>query len=200
MMKRYSLLFLLPVLLCGCLTSNAPAPTYYLLHPATVHATDTKNVPVSVIIERPSVVSGLNSDRIALLKNDGRELDYFAGSLWNGQLDKIVQDFMIESFENSYDIVEVDTSNRHQKADYLIVTKIRDFQAEYNAGINAPPTIKVTLVCSVLKLPEKKLVNRAIKTQEKTLEVNSMTEIVSGFEVLLQNAAHDLLNEMPQKR
>lgn len=200
MIKRYSLLFLLPFLLSGCLTSSIPAPTYYLLHPEAIQDADKNNQPISVIIERPSVVSGLNSDRIALLKNEGRELDYFAESRWNGQLDKIVQDFIIESFENSYDIVEVDTTNRHQKADYLIVTKIRDFQAEYNAGMDAPPTIKVTLVCSILKLPEKKLVSRAIKTEEKTLEVNSMTEIVAGFETLLQQTAHDLLNEMPQKR
>lgn len=194
---KYFVLFLLPLVLSGCLTSNSLTPTYYLLHPQAIEKTNKRTKPVSVIIERPSVVSGLNSDRIVLLKNNGRELDYFAGARWNGQLDKIVQDFVIESFENSYDIVDADTSNRHQKADYLISIKIRDFQAEYNEDINAPPTIKVTIVCSTLKLPEKKSVNRVIKTHEQTLEANSMAAIVDGFEGLLQQAVQELLSDMP---
>lgn len=199
MMKKHFLLLLIPFCLGGCLTSNTPAPTYYVLNPEMIDMEDKRKLPVSVIIERPSVVSGLNTDRIALVKSGGRELDYFAQARWNGQLDKIVQDFIIESFENSYDIVEVDTTSLHQKADYLVVTKIRDFQAEYDGDTNSPPTIKVTLVCSILKLPEKKLISRIIKTQEKTIEVNSMSEIVSGFEELLRQTSYEILNEMSQE-
>ena len=199
MIKKYGLLFLIPFCLAGCLTSNTPAPTYYVLNPEMINVEDKQNLPVSVIIERPAVVSGLNTDRIALVKSNGRELDYFAEARWNGQLDKIVQDFIIESFENSYDIVEVNTTSLHQKADYLVVTKIRDFQAEYDGDTNSPPTIKVTLVSSILKLPEKKMMSRIIKTQEKTLQENSMAAIVGGFEELLRQTSYEILDEMSQK-
>lgn len=199
MMRKYGLLFLIPFCLSGCLTSNVPAPTYYVLNPETMNIKGNKNLSKSLIIERPSAVSGLNTDRIALIKNDGRELDYFAQARWNGQLDKIVQDFIIESFENSYDIVEGDTTSLHQKADYLVVTKIRDFQAEYDGDTDSPPMVKVTLVSSILKLPEKKSISRIIKTHEKTVEENSMSKIVKGFEELLRQTSHDVLNEMSEK-
>ena len=199
MIRTYLSLLLLPLCLSGCLTSNAPAPTHYVLHPETISVDIKKKRPVSLIVERPSVVSGLNTDRIALLKSRGRELDYFAKARWNGQLDKIVQDFLIESFENSFSIIDIETSSLHQKADYLVVTKIRDFQAEYDDDTNTPPTIKVTLVSSLLKLPEKKLMHRMIKTQEKTLEANSMSEIASGFEDLLRQITFETLDEMSQK-
>ena len=183
-------------LLTGCLTSNVPAPTLYVLNPQSAETVKKSSVPVSIIIERPSVVSGLNTDRIALIKNNGRELDYFAEARWSGQLDKIVQDFIIESFEGDYDIIEVDTSSRHQKADYMVVTKVRDFQAEYGNNINSPPSIKVTIISSVLKLPDRSPVNRIIKTKEKQLQVNAMQEIIFGFEDLLQQSSSEILTEI----
>lgn len=198
MINKYIMLSVVTFLLTGCLTSNVPAPTLYVLNPQNIEVGIPSNAPISIIIEKPSVVSGLNTDRIALIKNNGRELDYFAEARWNGQLDKIVQDFIIESFEKDYDIIEVDTSSRHQKADYLVVTKIRDFQAEYGDSTNLPPTIKVTIVCSILKLPSKNSLNRIIKTKEKKLEANSMQEITRGFEELLQQSASEILMEISQ--
>ncbi len=198
MIKTYIALFSTTFLLAGCLTSNVPAPTLYVLNPQNIEAINQSSSSVSMIIERPSVSSGLNTDRIALIKNNGRELDYFAEARWNGQLDKIIQDFMIESFENNYDIIEVDTSSRHQKADYMVVTKVRDFQAEYRDSINSPPTIKVTTISSLLKLPDRKPVNRIIKTKEKQLQVNSMQGIIFGLEDLLQQSSSEILTEISQ--
>ena len=199
MMKKYNIFLLCGVLfLTGCFASSAPTPTYYVLNPSHSNSVEQGETPLSIVIERPTIVSGLNTDRIALIKNDGRELDYFAQARWNGQLDKIVQDFMIESFENHYDIVEVGARSRHKKADYMVVTKIRDFQAEYAGDTDVPPTIKVTLVCSILKLPHKESVGRIIKTGERTLEQNSMGDIVSGFESLLQETVQDILLEFSQ--
>lgn len=197
-MNIYSLL-LIPMMfmLAGCLTSNTP--TYYVLNPVGQLEITKEKLPISIVVELPSTGAGLNTDRITLMKNNGRELDYFASARWNGELDKTVQDFIIESFENSYDIVEVDVTNLYQEADYMIVTKIRDFQAEYEDDSNVPPTIKVTLVCSILKLPNKEHVSRVIKKRELLLEENSMSEIVSGFEILLQETVNDILVEMSHK-
>ena len=199
MMKKYNIFLLCgTLLLTGCLTSNTPTPTYYVLNPFQGSGDTQTQIPLSVVVERPTIASGLNTDRIALIKNNGRELDYFAQARWNGQLDKIVQDFMIESFESRYNIVEAGASSGYKKADYLIATKIRDFQAQYAKGTNAPPTIKVTLVFSILEFPNKKLVNRVIKTHEKTLQANSMRDITGGFEALLQEAIHGIVSEVPQ--
>ncbi len=203
MMNKYIMLSVATFLLTGCLTSNIPPPTLYVLNPQSIEVgkkvgkKSTK--PVSIIVEKPSVVSGLNTDRIALIKNNGRELDYFAKARWNGQLDKIIQDFIIESFESNYDIIEADTSSRHQKADYMVVTKIRDFQAEYGESTNTPPSIKVSIIFSILKLPNKDPLNRIIKTKEKQLEVNSMQEIIFGFEELLQQSSSEMLIEIAQE-
>ena len=112
MMNKYNIFLLCGFLfLTGCLTSNIPTPTYYLLNPAQSNHEVKPQLPLSLVIERPTIVSGLNTDRIALIKNNGRELDYFAQARWNGQLDKIVQDFIVESFENNYNIVEVGSSS-----------------------------------------------------------------------------------------
>lgn len=199
MIIKFILLSVVTLMLTGCLTSNIPAPTLYVLNPQDKDAKPQSHFPVSIMIERPSLASGLNTDRIALIKNNGRELDYFAEARWNGQLDRIIQDFFIESFEGDYDIIEVDSSSRHQKADYLLVTKVRDFQAEYGDSVSSPPKIKVTIISSILRLPGKEPLNRVIKTKEKQLQVNSMQEIIHGFEDLLQQSSSEILAEISQR-
>lgn len=193
---RKPTLFILPavvLMLSACLTSNALPPKYYLLHPLEIEQADRKKVQASIIVEKPSVVSGLNTDRIALLKHNRRELDYFAQARWNGDLDSILQDFIIETLENSYDVVEVDTTGARQNADYVVVTKIRDFQAEYEGNTNSLPNLKVEIVVSVLKLPSLEPVTRIQKSAEQQASENSVTAVASGLEGLLQEMSRDIL-------
>ena len=198
MINKFIIVFMATFLLAGCLMSNVPAPTLYVLNPQDIVSDRQSTLPVSIMIERPSVASGLNTDRIALIKNNGRELDYFAEARWNGQLDRIIQDFLIESFEGNYNVIEVDTSSRHQKADYKVMTKVRDFQAEYEDNIDSPPKIKVTIISSVLRLPSKDPLKKIIKTKEKQLQFNSMQDIILGLEDLLQQSSSEILTEISQ--
>lgn len=196
-MQKLSFLLLgLALFLSGCLTSNAPAPNLYLLHAQKLQPEQKEQLPVSIIVERPTVAAGLNTDRIALLKNDRRELDYYAAARWNGPLDKILQDFMIETFENSFDIVEVDGTGLHQNADYVVVTKVRDFQAEYEDSTSVPPMLRVTMITSVLKLPSKEPVGRIIKNRVEQAETNRLPDIISQMERLTQDVTFDILQDI----
>ena len=107
---------------------------------------------------------------------------------------------MAETFENNHGIIEATTESYNPKADFLIATQIRDFQAEYAQDTNTLPTIKVTIVASILELPDKKFVKRIVKTKQQTLNENSMRYIIDGFEGLLQEALHDIVIEIPQTR
>ena len=195
-MIRFLSLAVVSLFLGGCFTSTEPPIQHYVLHPSGVDGDVRVRVPASIIVEKPSVVSGLNTDRIALLKNDRRKLDYFAAARWNGELDVILQDFIIETLENSYDIVEVDATGLRQDADYVVVTKVRDFQAEYDESLGDAPNLRVSLVISVLKLPSLEPVERFIKTEEVKAEENSMQAVTQGLEMLLQNISQDVLSDI----
>lgn len=198
MIKQIALI--LPLLvLSGCLTSNVPPPNYYVLHAGIVEFEDRKKLPKSITVERPSLVSGLNTNRIALLKNNRRELDYFAEARWNGELDDVLHDFVIETFENTYNALTVHKAGMGQNADYIIVTKIRDFQAEYQNDTNTAPVLRVGLVVSVLKAGSLKTVVQVEQSLQKQASDNSISAITNGLEGLLQQALEGILLEVQKK-
>lgn len=184
---------------CTGLKSSLPGPDFYLLHPAAVEQAAHPDHPVSISVEMPEVSAGLDTDKIALFKNNGRQLDYFSGVRWNGALDDILQDFIIRTFEASYSVAAVEGNGLHQKADYKITTKIRDFQAEYGSDLNALPLLRVGIVMAAVKLPEEETVARVRLEKTFRAEENGMSAIVSGFEKALQEILREALNEIGRK-
>src|SRR5262252_2496916 len=98
MNRRFSALAALPLLCVAACSgsffqSKATSPTIYVLAPAAQPAEPATPavIPADLMVLKPKLATGLESDRIAALYPDHR-LDYFADARWSGALADVLQD------------------------------------------------------------------------------------------------------------
>jgi len=170
--------------------SGAP-PHMYVLTPKSTF--DDKLPPVhwQLLIEVPSSPAGINTSRIAL-SDSPIEMHYFAHANWTDQAPRMVQTLLVESFENSNRIVAVGREAVGLRADYILKTELREFQAEYSTKLprngdeitatSVPPVIRVRINAKLIQLPRRAIV--ASNTFEYTIpaQENSMEAIIRAFD------------------
>lgn len=177
-----------PLMLSGCgslLTDATPADDIYILNPPVLQASEAMTVRGRVMIDRPQLPEGLETDRIALVKA-GRELDYMAGAQWSGRLDKVLQNYFENAFEASLPLGKVVSDAYAMDAAYIIVPKVTHFEAHYD-GFEASeaPLAKVELSMSLIRRSDGRLIQQMALKQDVRASANSQTAIVSAFEKAL---------------
>lgn len=116
--------------LAGCnLPGSGPPPNLYTLTPKNTFDPNLPQVGRQLLIEQPTAAAGLNTPRIAAMRGPFN-LDYFAGVAWTDRAPAMVHNLLIESFENSKRIVAVGRENYGLRADFLLLTELREFQIE----------------------------------------------------------------------
>jgi len=171
-------------LLAGCadiLPGNTPK--LFILTPKNTYDADLPKVPWQLLVEQPDAPLSLDTTRIAL-QNSPTTIDYFANAAWTDRAPIMVQRLLIESFENTGKITAVGRDAVGLRADYVLKTDLRDFEADYTDP-NAPPTVRVRLVVRLVKMPERQIVGEWGDTQRATASVNSTDAIIYAFDEAL---------------
>jgi cholesterol transport system auxiliary component len=145
------------LLLGGCasvleLATGAP-PRLYQLTPKSTFKDGLPEVDARLSIEVPTATAGLNTSRIAL-RPTPTTLEYYAGASWIDVVPVMVQTLLLESVDNAD---KVDVLGREVvgiRADYGLLTHIREFQAEYQNGRD-PPEVRVRLQVRLIALPRR---------------------------------------------
>ena len=176
----------LTLLMAGCAATHQRASTQYLLHPLTPAEASASIDRPSLLIAKPSVASGLETDRVAAFLHQGRELDYFAGARWSGRLDDVVHEFLLESFDGRYAVVDTELPGASHAADYLLATKVRDFQAEFTSGPQGAPTLRVRVAATLVALPSGEVRARMVESASQQALDESLRTVTAGIEQLLQ--------------
>ena len=181
--------------------TGAP-PRMYVLTPKSTFSTALPNVDWQLLVEVPQAQAGIDTARIAL-RDSPIEMRYFELSNWTDLAPRMVQSLIVESFENSDRIVAVGREASGLRADYVLKTELREFQAEFaqrlpqntEGGIDnvAPPTIRVRINAKLIKMPRRSIV--ASKTFEYLVDAkkNSMEEIIGAFDVALGKSMRRLV-------
>jgi cholesterol transport system auxiliary component len=182
------------MLLAGCtidLPGSAPPPRLYVLTPKSTFPKNLPNVKWQLLIEIPHSPAGVNTQRI-VLRDSPIELKYFDRSNWTDLAPKMVQALMVESFENSGHILAVGREAIGLRADYVLKTELREFQAEYVSSLSETgqdvdidseaPQVRVAMSVKLVKLPRRSIV--ASKTFENVMaaDENSMKSIMGAFD------------------
>src|SRR4051812_24090334 len=150
---RFLGLTCLTLVLGACALPGAgEPPQLYTLTPKSTFETTLPKVDWQLVIERPVASSGLNSQRIALQRSPVT-VDYFARANWTDSAPLLVQTLLIESFENTGKIAAVTRETSQLRADYILQTELREFQAEYDKS-NAPPEVRVRLNGKLIRMPD----------------------------------------------
>ncbi|MCH7542728.1 MAG: membrane integrity-associated transporter subunit PqiC [Proteobacteria bacterium] len=121
-------------------------------------STFSKQLPTTgwhLNVEMPSAGSALGSPKIALRKS-AFALDYYARATWIDRAPAMVQTLLVESFSNTGKIVSVTGQALAPRADYALVTELREFQAEYDG--DGPPAVRVRINAKLVQLPRRTMV------------------------------------------
>jgi ABC-type uncharacterized transport system auxiliary subunit len=168
---------------CGGLRSDAAPDRIYVLNTVTP-AAGAVVVPGVLIVPRPVVQPGLDTDRIALARN-GNELDYYAASRWSAPLPQVLGAFAVRSMAGSFATV-VGNERGVGPGDFELLLTARHFEAVQEAG--GAPVVRVTLECLlVAAVPRRVLGSCDAEAREPAAE-NRMVAIVQAYERAAQRA------------
>ena len=176
-----SLAFLL-VACAGMLPGSGAPPDLYTLTPKSTYSADLPTVTWQLAIEVPVAAESLNNSRIAL-RHDPLSLLYYKGARWTERAPVMVQTLLIESFENSGKIVAVARKATDIRADYVLKTDLREFQAEYDAG--GAPVAHVSLNAKLVVMPKRAII--ASKTFESSVQAagSNVSQVIAAFDLAL---------------
>lgn len=181
-------------LLTGCgslLETNYAVPTTYVLTAATGAAEKIGGAEnVDLAVSQATATPGLDSERIAVL-HEARRLDYFLDSQWGAPLPQVAQALVVSSLQNQKWFRSVTSEQARVSTNYWLELEARDFQAEY-ATENSAPTIRVTLVGSLIRIKDRKLLGVLPATVTVIAKDNRMGAVVEAFESAGQQAALSL--------
>jgi cholesterol transport system auxiliary component len=130
---------------CGLPNIGAgPPPDLYVLSPKSTFPEDLPTVDWQLVVEEPSTAKGIDTDRIAIAPQP-LEVKYLAGSRWADRAPRMIQQLLIQSFENSQKIVSVGRQSIGLRSDFLLKIELREFQAEKNAEGGTEVRVRLNL-------------------------------------------------------
>ena len=95
----------------------------------------------------------------------------------------MIQTLMIESYENSGRIVGVGRQNIALRADYSLITELREFQAETIPG--RPQEVRVRINAKLIRLPQRIIVAGTNRESVVAVRGDGIDNIVEAFDSAL---------------
>jgi cholesterol transport system auxiliary component len=180
------------LLLAGLLTLGAcqlpgagEPPNLYTLTPKNTFSPDLPKVDWQLIVETPVAAAGLNTSRIALQRSPVT-LEYYANANWTDIAPLMVQNLLIESFENTGKIVAVSRESTTLRADYLLKTELREFQAEYDGS--GPPRARVRVNAKLARMPDRAIIGSYTVERMERAASGDLPAIALAFDEALGGA------------
>lgn len=175
------------VALAGCAGNFLPGartepPKLYVLTPKSTFAPGLAKVRWQLTIDVPIAEAGLNTARIALRRTP-ITIEYYERANWIDTAPIMVQTLLVESFENSGRIVGVGRQSTAIRADFILVTDLREFQAEYHLG--AMPQARVRLNAKLIRMPERVIVGATTIERLHEAAGTDLESVVEAFDVAL---------------
>jgi len=176
---------------CNILPKVSEPVDLYTLTPKTTFPESLPKVKWQLAVNTPVAPPSLDTPRIAL-QHSLLTLEYYAKASWTDNAPAMVQTLLIESFETSGRIRGVGRDAITLRADYLLMTDLREFQAVYD-GDNPVPTIWIRLNAKLVKIPERRIV--ASKTFERKMPAASgkLADVISAFDDTLDKILKDIV-------
>jgi cholesterol transport system auxiliary component len=113
----------------GCAASHPPT-TYDLIAPRAF-AGSTHPANWQLIVDQPSALQALNTNRIMVRPAPG-QIAYYKGAAWGDRLPSLLQARIIETFQNTGAVRSVSSSADMVTGDYTLDSEIRAFQVDIN--------------------------------------------------------------------
>lgn len=169
---------------------QGPPPSLFRLTPKSTFSDDLPVVDWQLVLEIPIANAGLSTTRVALQKTP-TQLGYYARSSWTDRAPVMVQTLMIESFENSKRIVAVGRESVGLRADFILKSELREFQAEYFRG--TLPSVRVAINAKLVKMPRRAIIGSQSFEALAEAKADVMDEIIAAYDEALGSVMKDLV-------
>ena len=176
---------------CGLpVPGQGPPPSLYRLTPKSTFSEDLPAVGWQLVLEVPVADAGLSTTRVALQKSP-TQLEYYARSSWTDRAPLMVQTLMIESFENSHRIVAVGRESVGLRADFILKSELREFQAEYFSG--PLPSVRIAINAKLVQLPRRTIIGSKSFEAVAPAKADTMDEIINAYDEALGSVLKHLV-------
>jgi len=190
---------MLPALvLTGCsgvFESKLDAPQAYVLRLPPATTTAGEATLGSVLVQRPEAGPGLGTDRIALVRSEGR-FDYYAAARWAAPTPDLVESALVDALRatGSYSAVLDDAAPFAPRYDLRVT--LRRFEADYSneGGAEVAPTIHVVLDCTVGRRRDRQLLASFTAQGSAQAQADRLNAVVAAFESATAGAVAQLLD------
>jgi cholesterol transport system auxiliary component len=166
----------------GVVPGRGPLPDLYRLTPKSTFAADLPTVEWQLLLEPPLTNASIDTTRIGLQRSS-TSVEYYARASWSDRAPQMIQTLMIESFENSERIVAVGRDSVALRADYILKSDLREFQAEYMGGSN--PRVHITMIARLVKMPRRAIIGSKKFEAVVEAEADTMEAIIAAFDYAL---------------
>lgn len=184
-------------LLTGCaglsrLQSVATPNELYSLTPKSTFSSNLPSLDQQIVVEEPSATAAVNTDQIAVLPTALR-VQYLPRARWVDRAPLIIQELLIESFENSNRVPAVGSSAIGLRADYYIATDVREFQAivPENVGPDAPLLVQVRLNFKLIDAEEDRIIGSRSFAEELPSASDDPADVAAAFDEGLGDVMRD---------
>jgi cholesterol transport system auxiliary component len=172
------------LLLGGCeLIKAAEEPTD--LYTITAKSTFDEDMPAvfwQLAVEVPGASANLSTSRIAIAQSPTSS-DYFAKTAWTDRAPLMVQTRIVDSFENSHKIVAVARESIGLRANYVLQSDLRNFEAMYFYG--GAPIAHVRLVAKLVRMPDRQIIATGTFERCVRARADKVPKVVEAFDQAL---------------
>ena len=176
---------------CASLLGVGPAPHLYRVSPDSAYPPNLPHPAGQLLVDVPLAPAGLDTSRIALSRS-AVSIDYFADSAWTDRVPLLVQTALLQSFENSKAITAIDRESVGLRADFILMTEIRHFEAEYDSP-NEAPNVWVAINARLVDPSGRDIVAQASFEQRHPASANEIPQIVLAFNEALGGVMEDIV-------
>ena len=188
------------MLLSGCsglatLAEVATPSELYMLTPKSTFDAGLPRLTQQIVIEEPTATAAVSTDRIMVQPTPLR-VQYFPDVRWIDRAPVIVQTLLIESYENSGKVAAVGRSTVSLRADYLIVTDIREFHARFvqpDQPQTSPLEVQVRLNMKVVDADLDRIIASRSFEEIVPSESDNIDDVVEAFDEALGRTMRDLV-------
>jgi cholesterol transport system auxiliary component len=206
MRARGQMALIAPILLalgvCGCsglLRSDAKPVQIYTLRAAPVSsggaADPTSTLKASLRVAHPLAGPGLDTAQIVLLEPDHR-MDVYAASAWAADAPALIESLASQTLRSSGEWSSVEDAESPFPADYLLQISIRHFEADYGDGSDAPPTVRVTLDCTLGAEDARSIAASFTASGSAVASANRLSEVVAAFQQATDQALRSMSRQL----
>jgi cholesterol transport system auxiliary component len=181
----------LPLLGLGAcqLPGSSAAPREFRVTAPSTFATDLPEVDWSLAVDRPTVLTAIDSALIARLS--GVEVDYYAGAAWVDRPTAMIEPLLIAAFRNSGAIKVVVERRSEVRPDFLLQTNIAAFQAEPNES--GPPLARVAIAATLLAMPQRDVVGTTEIARTVAVQSTELAAIAAAIDAALGGVLQELV-------